>query len=239
MSKIYWVGNSSVWLKPRVPEKPEYAMPLVEEAVLETAFSPVFSGLKRLSQDAAIACISKFEQRMKLQSTGLNPSWIPFDWPDKPSVLKTSASWENLGITFNTISEPMHYLKEYAPELVRKGVIEERIEGIHYQMDGVVLDGSVYAFSLIRQDWNKEHTKILKYVTRGRIGWLDPSFAAIQAIGLDNSPFCIEIVVSPNRGLPYIIEVNARLGEDTRLPEIMCGGDDPLKKIEALIAGRK
>lgn len=235
MSKIYWVGNSSVWLKPRVPEKPEYAMPLVEEAVLETAFSPVFAGLKRLSQDAAIACISKRVQRERLEPTGLNPMWKAFDWPDKPSVLKTSASWENLGITFNTISEPMHYLNEYAPELLRKGVIEERVEGHHFQVDGFVLDGKIYQFNVLRQIWNKDHSKILKYSSHG----VEPEIrsqvdVAIDAIGLDNSPFCVELITSWDHRKDWIIEVNARLGEDTRLPDIICGGEDPLKKIEEI-----
>jgi len=129
----------------------------------------------------------------------------------------------------------MHYLNEYAPELLRKGVMEERIDGEHYQFDGVVLDGEVQYLSMIRQEWNTELNKITKYVLADHPVWIDSIYKAIHAIGLDNSPFCVEIVVSPSRvTLPYIIEVNARLGEDTRLPDIICGGEDPLKKIEEI-----
>src|SRR5271156_4040917 len=155
---IHWVGESKIWNIPQATTPYRYALPLVEEQVLPVAFDPVFSNFTRLSKACAINCVSRIAQRVALATTGLNPKWVPYPW--FPGVAKAPASCQNNGVQFFDLTEHVWLLEEYAPELARIGVHEEKLVGEAYELDGARINGRLLFFTPLRQHWNSNFTKI-------------------------------------------------------------------------------
>jgi hypothetical protein len=216
-SGIWWVGESNNWNAPVKPEKPLFAMALVEEEVLPVAFSNEYAGTTRLSKSAAINCTSRLAQRVALASTGLNPRWEPIKIHQ--GVLKYPASCHNNGVHFIKRTEHMELLAAYVPELAEFGVAESFLHGDPYEIDGVIIGGKIHFFHVIRQIWNEENDGILEYRRVEVTGIHYAAEQALRAVGLDNSPFCIEFRLHECQW--RVIEVHARLGEDPGLPTVM------------------
>lgn len=234
-ANILWVGEADHWSSPRAPERPAFAMPLCEESVLETAFNHSFSGLRRLSKNAALACVSRYCQRRALErgAPDLNPGWAPITkWPKGRAVVKAPASCLASGVR---ILDEDFYVRElllYAPKAAI-GVVEEFVEGPQWELDGFVIGGEFRAFRHLLQHWSD-----------GRIVHYEPSFAeglenavkrAIRAVGLDECPFCAEMRLSAEGW--KVVELHARLGEDKDLAAAMwptC----PLNVIESFAGGK-
>jgi len=217
---IYWIGNSESWDKPRHPEVGNpmkvYAFPLVEETVLEVAFSPLYSAYKRLSKEAAINCTGRFALRTALPDE-LNPHWHGTPFPfGEGMVVKAPASCQNQGIGFAFPNEYSRRLAQYKPNEADLGVIEQYIPGPQYEADGVVIAGKVHLLAWVRQEG--ENGKIVHYVPMLKED--SPAEVieeAVRALGLDNCPFCFEMK-RPNALTGWkIIDAHARLGEDRRL----------------------
>lgn len=218
---IYWIGNSENWDKPVHPTDSDwafYAFPLVEEAVLETAFSPLYSAYKRLSREAAINCTSRFVLRCVLPEI-LNPRWNSFPF-GAGIVVKAPASCQNQGIGFAFPNEYSQRLAQYDPEMATHGVVEQYIPGPQYEADGVVIEGKVHLLAWTRQEG--ENGKIVRYAPPPFPE--SPTFpkaptevieTVVKALGLDNCPFCFEMKQAG--GQWKIIDAHARLGEDRRL----------------------
>jgi len=227
--QIQWVGQSKIWNAPK-PDYARYALPLVEEQVLSVAFDPEFAHLKRLTKTCAINCTSRLAQRVALSTTGLNPKWQPYNW--SPGVIKAPASCQNNGVYFSDLTEHVWLLSEYAPELANIGVVEEKMIGIPYELDGAYIEGNLLFFAPIRQQWNQDFTKIVAYERADAPpGLFETAATAIKAVGLDNSCFCIEFRHFEEKW--KVVEVHARLGEDVRLTEKL-SDSNPLKAIENL-----
>jgi len=227
---IYWIGNSENWDKPIHPNGnmvDTCIFPLVEETVLEVAFSPLYMGYKRLSKEAAINCTSRFALRSALPQK-LNPNWMALHFGDG-IVVKAPASCQNQGIGFAFPNEYSRRLSEYTPQIDTKagtGVVEQYIPGPQYEADGVVIDGRVHLLAWSLQEG--ENGKIVCYRQRRyqEHGFPDAPTEVIErvvkALGLDNCPFCFEMKCIPPRdcseGAKWkIIDAHARLGEDRRL----------------------
>jgi hypothetical protein len=218
---IYWIGNSENWDKPVHPAVGNplevYAFPLVEEAVLEVAFSPVYVRYERLSKEAAINCTSRFALRSALPQE-LNPKWVDWHHFDNGLVVKAPASCQNQGIGFALPNEYSRRLAEYDRIVGNIGVVEEYIDGPQYEADGVVIDGKVHLLEWIWQEGTDE--KIEHYVKKDKGD--APSEVieeVVHTLGLDNCPFCFEMkrTLPPEAGGWKIIDAHARLGEDRRL----------------------
>ncbi len=225
-TKIYWIGNSENWDKPIHPtsgRSPFYAFPLVEETVLEVAFSPLYSAYKRLSREAAIKCTSRFALRSALPDE-LNPRWLAWHGFEEGLVVKAPASCQNQGIGFAFPNEYSRRLSEHTPQMDTKagtGVVEQYLPGPQYEADGVVVGGKVHLLVWTRQEG--ENGNIVEYVPL--IYPIEPEApaevieAVVKALGLDNCPFCFEMkrTLPPEAGGWKIIDAHARLGEDRRL----------------------
>ena len=124
-------------------------------------------------------------------------------------------------------------LARVAPDLARFGVVEERIEGPQYELDGFVVGGEVGYFSALLQHWNEAGDKILAYerLAPPHDGWLDAALGAVKAVGIDDAPFCVELRYDTGRRQWKVIEIHARLGEDPGLPDLM-SDVNPLHVIE-------
>jgi len=226
---IYWIGNSENWDKPIHPTSgsvmdESYAFPLVEEAVLETAFSPVYVRCKHLSPMAAINCTSRRALRTMLPDE-LNPQWetIPFLFLDG-LVVKAPASCQNQGIGFALPNEYSRRLAQYDPSWADRGIVEQYIPGPQYEADGVVIEGKVHLLAWTLQEG--ENGKIVRYnPMRDKDGPMLPEApteiikTVVKALGLDNCPFCFEMKYTIDTGKTQwkIIDAHARLGEDRRL----------------------
>jgi hypothetical protein len=95
-------------------------------------------------------------------------------------------------------------------------VVEDYVDGEQYEFDGYVgPDGQPVFFDPLYQEWNKDDTQILLYT--GHLpppdGWEYTMGTVLQAIGINAGPFCIEARYA--RGAWRVIEVHARLGEET------------------------
>jgi hypothetical protein len=228
--RVQWVGESDYWFASECQDDPHFIMPLCEDAVLEVA--TMQTRARKLSLRAAINCTSRLALRVALAATELNPPWRPLEWHG-PSVVKAPASCASLGVRFLPTSWYISALSRVAPDLARFGVIEERVEGPQYELDGFVLGGRAEYFSPLLQHWNDAGDKILGYErhepTDGQ--WLQAALAAIKAVGIDDAPFCVEMRYDTWRNQWKIIEVHARLGEDPGLPALM-SDEDPLQVIE-------
>jgi hypothetical protein len=236
ISRVQWVGESDYWVAPECLGEPEFIMPLSEDAVLEVATMQTTA--RKLSLQAAINCTSRLALRVALATTGLNPCWHPLEWPG-PSVVKTPASCASLGVRFLPTNWYIAALAQVAPELARFGVIEERIEGPQYELDGFVVGGRIEWFSPLLQHWNEAGDKILAYQRQEPPDrdWVDAALAAVKAVGIDDAPFCLEMRHDRQRGGWKLIEIHARLGEDPGLPALMWD-EDPLRVIERACTGR-
>jgi len=221
MGVIKWVGESDHWVVPDCEGNPKFLMPLTERSVLEVATT--CTSARELPLKAALNCTSRLALRVALAATNLNPKWHPFEWGG-PSVIKAPASSANLGVAFLPPTEYIDYLQAAAPDLARFGVVEERVEGPQYELDGFVVRGEVSPFCPLLQHWNEDGDKILGYERKEPPGreWFDACLAAIHAVGITDAPFCIELRYDMRRGVWKIIEINARLGEDPGLASLMC-----------------
>jgi len=226
---IYWIGNSENWDKPRHPEVGNpmkvYAFPLVEETVLEVAFSPVYVRYQRLSREAAINCTSRFALRSALPHE-LNPKWVDWHGFGDGLVVKAPASCQNQGIGFALPNEYSRRLMQYDRIVGNIGVLEQYIPGPQYEADGVVIDGKVHLLAWSEQEG--KNGKIVEYVQidEGEYGLQAPGEVieqVVKALGLDNCPFCFEMKLVEDYGEETrsaqwkIIDAHARLGEDRRL----------------------
>lgn len=226
---IKWIGDSKI-LKAGASSNPIYALPLVEEEVLRVAFDKEFAPYTRLSTRCAVNCTSRFAQRTALKGTGLNPAeWSEFLW--QPGVIKSPASCENNGVFFPKVTEHIELLRRYSPALACVGVIEDFIEGEAWEIDGCIFDNQWFLFPPVQQFWNEDFTKIKKY-KRGvpSPSPIDAVAKCIDALELNQCCFCIELRLTPDKKWK-VIEVHARLGEDSRLAEAW-GVTDPIAEIE-------
>jgi len=233
--RVQWVGDSDYWVAPECRGDPEFIMPLSEDSVLEVA--RLQTTARKLSLQAAINCTSRLALRVALATTGLNPCWHPLEWPG-PSVAKAPASCASLGVRFLAANWYIAALAQVAPDLARFGVIEERIEGPQYELDGFVVGGRIEYFCPLLQHWNEAGDKILAYERREPPDrdWVSAALAAVRAVGIDDAPFCLEMR-HDRRGGWQLIEIHARLGEDPGLPALM-SDEDPLRVIERACARR-
>lgn len=213
---IYWIGNSENWDKPIHPPDSDwafYAFPLVEESVLEVAFSPPYSAYKRLSREAAINCTSRFALRSILPRA-LNPYWQKMPNFGDGIVVKAPASCQNQGIGFALPNEYSRRLLQWDRIAGNIGVVEQYIPGPQYEADGIVIEGKVHLLAWVRQEG--ENGKIVHYVPMLKEDSpAEVIEAVVKALSLDNCPFCFEM--KPEKGQWKIIDAHARLGEDRRL----------------------
>src|SRR5438445_13867854 len=186
-STVQWVGESDYWVAPECPGEPEFIMPLSEDSVLEVA--RMQTAARKLSLQAGINCTSRLALRVALATTGLNPCWHPLEWPG-PAAVKAPASCANLGVRFLPETWYIATLAQVAPDLARFGVIEERIEGPQYELDGFVVGGRIEHFSPLLQHWNDMGDKILAYERQEPPArdWLGAALAAVKAGGIDDAP---------------------------------------------------
>lgn len=228
---ILWVGESE-YLDAPYRDEGEYVMPLTEEAVLPVAFGDWGDG-KRLSPEAALCCTSRYAQRMALKGTGLNPQWqIGPVWDDM--VLKAPASAMNSGVWHLHPTWESQRLAEYAPNLSRRSVVEQYMDGPQYQVDGFVLDGRDFVAVPIQQTWHGEYIAEYRSVKGEELPKVlqDAAIRAVRAVRLDNCPFCVELRF--HEGAPRVVEINARFGEDPRLADVW--DMDPVRLIEGVIS---
>ena len=168
----------------------------------------------------------------RIRALRLNPRWVPLEW-NGPSVVKAPASAANLGVRFLPHNEYIGYLQTIAPDLARFGVLEEFIDGPQYELDGYVVGGVIGCFHFLLQHWNEAGDTILGYERKNPATGesLEAALTAVRSMGIDDSPFCVEMRHDLRRGGWKIIEVHARLGEDPGLGELM-SDEYPLNVIE-------
>jgi hypothetical protein len=233
-SPVRWVGESDYWSAPECSGEPAFIMPLSEDSVLEVA--RMQTAARKLSLQAALNCSSRLAMRVALASTRLNPVWHPLEWPG-PAAVKAPASCANLGVRFLPANWYIRTLAEVAPDLARFGVIEERIEGPQYELDGFVIGGRIEHFAPLLQHWNEAGDRILRYERQQPPDrdWLPAARAAVRAAGIDDAPFCLEMRHDRRSGSWKLIEIHARLGEDPGLAALM-SDEDPLHVIERACA---
>lgn len=238
-NRVAWIGTSDHFVSPRTGEEPTHAMAICEEAVLDTAFNPLYAGLTRLSKDAAVICSYRYALRTALEGTDLNPEWSPAAW-DGRRILKGPASCMNSDVWHLHESRHVKRLRLYVPGSLR-GVLERHVQPPQWEVDGFVLNGEVHELCTLIQTWNWKRNVITAYdqIPRsmthaaGSI-WRRLKAAtqqAIETVKLDNSPFCIEFRIENQQA--KVIDMHARLGEDDNLAALM--GGDPLHHIERIV----
>jgi hypothetical protein len=230
---VEWVGESRFWkAAPRQRHAALFTMPLVEDTVLRVA--AMNGHTRHVSLPAAINCSSRLALRVALATTGLNPEWWPFHFGGaaKPRVLKAPSSALGSGVRqFRERIEEVVQLEAFAPELAQFGVVEELVEGEQYEADGYVLGGDITFFHPLAQSWRDE--KIVAYRRCDPPTGFRPAVTrALQAVGLDDAPFCAELRHCRSRWV--LIELHARLGEDAGLPQKMWPSG-PLLAIERAV----
>ena len=231
---VLWVGRNDSDYWPRQPEAvwAAVAMSLTEAWVLRTAFDPKYSHLRRLSTTAALACTSRLAQRVALASTGFNPKWQPCPW--QSGVVKAPASVQNEGVGYLRANWYTRNLRRYAPELAGMGVVEEWLEGEAWEQDGYIVNDRIGWFWPLKQFWIRHQTKIRKYERArsfaGPPGLRDSTEEVVRTLGLSDSCFCTEWRLT-KRGWK-LIEIQARLGQDDGLAELMIDSGDPLRVVE-------
>jgi hypothetical protein len=148
-------------------------------------------------------------------------------------VGKAPASAANLGVRFFPHNEYIGYLQSVAPDLARFGVLEEFIDGPQYEIDGFVIGDEIGWFQPLQEHWDEAGERIIAYERRepSHGGWRDAALTAVRAIGVNDSPFCLEMRFDINWDAWRIIEAHARLGEDSGLSRMM-SDEDPLCVIE-------
>lgn len=220
-----WVGDSETF-KPPARVSGDIVFPLVEETVMSVAFDPAYRGMRRISQKCAIRCTSRAAQRWALMGTSLNPRWFPYPWaPDW--VVKAPASCLNNGVAFTRMTEHVENLQRKS-RLASVGVIEKKIGGEPVEVDGVRVGGVIRLFPVVSQQWDSDNSRILQYQKISTPSdLLQVVETCLDAVDLDDGCFCIELRRTPEW---KVIEVHARLGEDTRLGSVW--GFDPITRVE-------
>ncbi len=234
---ILWVGanQSRYWPRQQTPDWAVVAMPLNEASVLRTAFDATYTGYRRLSRTAALAATSRLAQRVALASTGLNPKWQPCPW--QSGVVKAPTSVENQGVGYLPANWYTRNLRRYARELSSIGVVEEWLEGEAWEQDGYIVKGQLGWFWPLRQHWDPRNTKIRKYqrakTLPGPDGLRESTAIVVRTIGLADCCFCAEWRLTKNGW--RLIEIQARLGQDEGLAELMVDGGKPLQTVESVV----
>jgi len=227
---VQWIGHSEQWVAEEHQGFPGFIMPLAERFVFDVA--TMKSPARKLPLAAAVNCTSRLALRVALAVTGLNPRWRPVELFED-SVIKTAASAANLGVRFLPPNEYIGHLAAIAPDLGSLGVIEEKVDGAQYEVDGFVIGGEVRPFHPLLQHWNEAGDRILGYERQRppSSDWLAAVSAAVKAVGIRDAPFCIEMRWVVQLGKWRVIEIHPRLGEDPGLAAFMCD-DNPLEVIE-------
>jgi hypothetical protein len=216
---IKWIGESDYWTAPVCQDNPQFVMAISEDWVLDVA--TMRSSARKLSLRAGLSCTSRLAMRVALGSTSLNPKWSPLEW-NGACVAKAPASAANLGVRFLNHNKYVQFLQDVAPDLARFGVLEEYIDGPQFEVDGYAVGGKVTCFRPLLQCWNPTGDLILGYERKNPHGdWLEAVLTAVEMIGLNDTPFCVEMRYHVPCKQWKIIEVHARLGEDPGLAELM------------------
>lgn len=229
MPGVTFFGNPTHWKNIPRAENPDFAFSLTDDVVLETA-GQSYRHLKRISRPAALACTSRLALRVLLEQTSpcLNPSWETFKFPSENFVVKQSVSTLNLGVRFFAYEDQLESIKKmlrtFTSDLNNRGVLEAYIEGEQFEIDGFRWNGKTEFFYPLHQTWDRKTNKILEY-NRVSNYHIDhklklAAISALDAIGLDNSCFCVEIRLDSDLK-PYIIEMHARLGDDKGLESLL------------------
>ncbi len=232
---VVWIGKSRCW--PSMPQsipRSGFAFPLVETAVLPVAFDTRYAHLRRLSKQAAIACSSRLALRVTLADTGLNPSWYPYPW--RPGVLKAPASRASGGVILCQSDSDVSRLAKYVPELAQFGIWEQYIEGPCWELDGFVIGGQISFFHPLREHWDRDHERIVRYErAEPRLPGIREAVAeAVRAIGIDDCVFCFELREAHSGW--KVVDAHSRLGEDVGLAKSMWDRD-VLKTVEEAANG--
>ncbi|HME06064.1 MAG TPA: hypothetical protein VKG25_03405 [Bryobacteraceae bacterium] len=234
---VLWVGANQSRYWPRQPKADwaVVAMPLTEACVLRTAFDPSYNAYRRLSRTAALGATSRLAQRVSLASTGFNPKWQPCPW--QSGVVKAPTSVENQGVGYLRANWYTRNLHRYAPELSAIGVVEEWLDGEAWEQDGYIVKGQCGWFWPLRQRWDSSSTKIRKYqrakTVLGPDDLREATAIAVRTIGLDDCCFCAEWRLT-KKGWK-LIEIQARLGQDEGLAELLVDGGKPLQTVESAV----
>ena len=194
---IRWIGVSPYWNNGNpipVPDDYKYLFPLSEEAVHH--IQQIRPEGIYCPHDAYERATNRYSLRLSLPPH-LSPEWSAVNG----AVLKSTHSVSGKGVRV----------------LEDAVIVEEFIPFPQYQQDGFVVDGKISFLPTLQQSWKDDYITSYRKIDDWAIR--DAAEETICALGVNNTPFCIEFRKQGNQ--PIVIEVNIRLGEDTGLPELL------------------
>lgn len=197
-------------------------LPMSEEAVWPCAIADGSAGAIWQARVATL----RHEQRRVIEEThpDLNPPWCGVRGR---YVAKAPARFLSCGVQLMELPRT-----EYANNLPidddPPGVVEEFVEGRHYEVSGVCgKDGPIRFFRPMGQVWSRPVDVVLKYtpVVDGILVAMIRRAAerVVLALGFRNCGFCVELKGSTGAPGLRLIEAHRRLGTDVDPYARLCG----------------
>lgn len=216
-------------------------------------------GLPGISYETAVKATDKGEMIKAFEAAGVEHPWY-FILKSKedltaalpkityPCVIKPTDNAGNRGVSFASSEEDLLSLYGYSRENSHSGdvIIEEYMEGQEVSVEIIVYHGKVHILAVTdKLTQGKPYFVEIGHSEQSQLGKenvariKDLATRAVKAIGIDNSPAHVEIMLTKNG--PKMVELGARMGGGCITTHLvpLSTGIDMIKSVMDLAMGKE
>lgn len=216
-------------------------------------------GLPGISYETAVKATDKGEMIKAFQAAGVEHPWY-FILKNKedliealpkityPCVIKPTDNAGNRGVSFASSEEDLLSLYGYSRENSHSGdvIVEEYMEGQEVSVEIIVYHGEVHILAVTdKLTQGKPYFVEIGHSEQSQLGKenveriKDLATRAVKAIGIDNSPAHVEIMLTKDG--PKMVELGARMGGGCITTHLvpLSTGIDMIKSVMDLAMGKE
>lgn len=240
--------------------KPDGIMTLATDLPMRSlAVATTRIGLPGISYDTAVKATDKGEMIKAFEAAGVEHPWY-FILKGKddlakalphityPCVIKPTDNAGNRGVSFANDEAELLSLYEYSHENSHSGdvIIEEYMEGREVSVEIIVYHGEVHVLAVTdKLTQGKPYFVEIGHSEQSQLGEenveriKDLATRAVKAIGIDNSPAHVEIMLTKDG--PKMVELGARMGGGCITTHLvpLSTGIDMIKSVMDLAMGKE
>lgn len=216
-------------------------------------------GLPGISYDTAIKATDKGEMIKAFEAAGVEHPWYfivnskeelksIFSRTSYPCVIKPTDNAGNRGVSYAQNEKELLSLYDYSYENSRSGsvIVEEYMEGQEVSVEIIVYQGVVHILAVTdKLTQGKPYFVEIGHSEQSQLGEenvakiKDLATRAVKAIGIDNSPAHVEIMLTKDG--PKMVELGARMGGGCITTHLvpLSTGIDMIKSVMDMAMGKE
>ena len=216
-------------------------------------------GLPGISYDTAVKATDKGEMIKAFEAAGVEHPWYLIVNSKKeltnilsklsyPCVIKPTDNAGNRGVCYAGNEQELLSLYDYSYENSRSGkvIIEEYMEGLEVSVEIIVYQGVVHVLAVTdKLTQGKPYFVEIGHSEQSQLGEenvekiKDLATRAVKAIGIDNSPAHVEIMLTKDG--PKMVELGARMGGGCITTHLvpLSTGIDMIKSVMDMAMGKE